>query len=91
LVDPTEFEWLSGQQFLSMYVGEHGYGFQFCKICGSTLCGVINEQIHGVTLGCLNGDPEVELNRHIYVGSKANWETIPDGVTQYSEGSEKNA
>jgi len=90
LVDSTEFEWLAGQQFLSTYVGEYGYGLQFCKICGSTLCGIFNEQVHGVTLGCLNGDPEVKLNRHIYVGSKARWETIPDGVTQYREGSEKD-
>ena len=90
LVDSSEFEWLSGQQLLSSYVGKHGYGLQFCKICGSTLCGVFNDQVHGVTLGCLNGDPEVELSRHIYVGSKAKWETIPDGVTQYSEGSDED-
>jgi len=44
-----------------------------------------------VTLGCLNGDPEVELSRHIYVGSKAKWETIPEGVKQYIEGSEEDA
>ncbi len=43
-----------------------------------------------MTLGCLNGDPEVELGRHIFVGSKAKWETIPDGVAQYSEGSEED-
>ena len=91
LVESNEFEWLSGDQFLSTYFGEHGYGLQFCKICGSTLCGVINEQIHGVTLGCLNGDPEVELDRHIYVGSKAKWETIPDGVKQYMENIEEDS
>ena len=85
LVDSNEFEWLSGHQLLSTYVGKHGYGLQFCKVCGSTLCGVFNDQIHGVTLGCLNGDPEVELARHIFVGSKAKWETIPEGVVQYSE------
>ena len=90
LVDPDEFEWLSGQQFLSTYTGEHGYGLQFCKICGSTLCGVFDDQVHGVTLGCINGDPGIELSRHIYVGSKASWETIPEGVTQFSEGSEKD-
>jgi len=90
LVDPTEFEWLNGQQFLSSYVGEYGYGYQFCTICASTLCGIFNEQIHGVTLGCINGDPEIELSRHIYVDSKAKWETIPEGVPQYREGPEKD-
>ena len=42
----------------------------------------------GVTLGCVNGDPEVELSRHIYTGSKASWETIPAGVPQYAEGAD---
>jgi hypothetical protein len=31
------------------------------------------------------------LSRHIYVGSKAKWEAIPDGVKQYHEGSDKDA
>ena len=86
LVDSEEFAWITGEELLSTYIGKHGYGLQFCKLCGSTLCGVFNDQVHGVTLGCLNGDPEVELRMHIYVGSKAKWETIPEGVTQYCEG-----
>jgi len=88
LVDSNEFEWLTGENLLSTYVGNHRFGLQCCKLCGSTLCGVFNGQIHGVTLGCLNGDPEVELGMHIFVGSKAKWETIPEGVTQYEKGRE---
>ena len=84
-VNPTEFEWLAGENLLTSYVGEKDYGFQFCEICGSTLCGVFNGKIHGITLGCVNGDPGVELGRHIYVGSKAVWETIPAGVPQFQK------
>ena len=91
LVDSKEFEWLTGVNLLTTFVGEHGFGLQFCKLCGSTLCGVIDGHIHGVTLGCLNGDPEIELGMHIYVGSKAKWETLPEGVTQYEKGREENA
>ncbi|MEM7128728.1 MAG: GFA family protein [Chloroflexota bacterium] len=86
LVDPDEFSWTSGEDHLTSYVGEHGFGLQFCKICGSTLCGVYNDVLHGVTLGCVNGEPDVELGMHIYVGSKATWEIIPPGVPQYEEG-----
>lgn len=86
LVDPTTFRWMSGEEELTSYVGEHGFGLQFCRRCGSTLCGIYNGEVHGVTLGCVNGDPEVEIGRHIYVGSKATWETIPQGVVQYEEG-----
>lgn len=86
LVEPDEFRWLSGEALLTSYVGEHGFGIQFCRRCGSTLSTVFNGVIHGVTLGCVNGDPEIELSRHIYVGSKAAWETIPEGVPQYQKG-----
>lgn len=51
LVKEGEFEWLSGEDKLTSYVG----------------------------------DPEISLSRHIYVGSKATWELIADGVPQYEE------
>jgi len=85
-VEPTEFSWQAGEQLLTSYVGKHGFGLQFCSQCGSTLTGVFNDQVHGVTLGCVNGDPEIVLSRHIYVGSKASWELIAEGVPQYQEG-----
>lgn len=89
LVEPREFEWLSGSALLTSYVGEHGFGLQFCSKCGSTLCGIYGDSIHGVTLGCVNGDQDIEIGRHVYVGSKANWEVIPKGVIQYREGAPK--
>ncbi|MFT5226223.1 MAG: hypothetical protein ACI8XX_001977 [Polaribacter sp.] len=89
LVESNEFEWLSGKDLLTSYVGQHGFGLQFCRKCGSTLCGIYNDFIHGVTLGCVNGDPEIEIGKHIYVGSKAVWEVIPEGVNQYDENAPK--
>ncbi len=86
-----EFEWLSGEDKLTSYVGEHGFGLQFCSKCGSTLTGVFKGEVHGVTLGCINGDPEISLSRHIYVGSKATWELIADGVPQYEEAPPRDA
>ncbi|MBL4632843.1 MAG: GFA family protein [Kofleriaceae bacterium] len=86
LVDANEFRWLSGADLLTSYIGKHGFGLQFCSSCGSTLCGIFEGVIHGVTLGCVNGDPGVEIGRHIYVGSKAKWEVLAEGVPQYEEG-----
>ena len=83
LVKEAEFEWVCGQELLTSYVGEHGFGFQFCKKCGSTLVGIYNGVVHGVTLGCINGNPDIQLNRHIYVDSKASWELIAEGVPQF--------
>lgn len=86
LVEPQTFKWISGQSLLSSYVGKHGFGIQFCSKCGSTLCGVFEDNVHGVTLGCVNGDPGLQIGRHIYVGSKASWEVMPEGVVQFTEG-----
>jgi hypothetical protein len=85
LVEPQAFSWISGESQLTSYVNRDGAGLRFCSKCGSTLCGVVGGAVHGVTLGCVNGDPEIELGRHIFVGSKASWEIIPEGVPHYEE------
>ena len=86
LVVADQFNWRTGEHLLTSYVGNHGFGLRFCKVCGSTLCTVFNGVIHGVTLGCVNGDPDVQLGMHIHVGSKARWETIAQGVPQFEAG-----
>jgi len=87
LVRADDFKWLSGENLLTSYVGTKGFGLQFCSTCGSTLCGIVEGVIHGVTLGCVDGNPDVEIEQHIYVGSKANWEVMPEGVTVFNEAS----
>jgi hypothetical protein len=91
LVEPNEFEWLEGEELLTSYDSQPSFGLQFCSRCGSTLCGTHNGAVHGVTLGCLNENPEIEVGYHIFVGSKASWEVIPEGVTSYVEGVPDNA
>ena len=87
IVNPQEFTWVTGENLLTSYVGKHGFGLQFCCKCGSTLCGVYKGAVHGITLGCVNGEPDIKLGKHIFVGSKASWEIIPEGVLQYNENS----
>jgi hypothetical protein len=43
-----------------------------------------------VTLGCVDGDPEVEIGMHIFVGSKAAWEVLPSSGHQYHEHAPNN-
>lgn len=85
LVEPDEFKWVSGENLLTSYESNKGVGLQFCSRCGSTLRGTYQGRVHGVTLGCVEGDPEIELSMHIFVGSKAAWEIIPQGIPQYEE------
>lgn len=78
-----DFKWLAGEELLSSYVSEQGAGLQFCRQCGSTLTGVFQGEVHGVVLGCLNEDPPITMERHIFVGSKASWDTIGGDAPQY--------
>ena len=89
-VKPEEFSWASGEELLTGYESKKGPGLKFCSKCGSTLVGTYKGEIMGVTLGCVNGNPGIELGMHIFVGSKASWETIPAGVPQYEEWPPKN-
>lgn len=86
VVEPGTFQWVSGKELLTSFLSQKSFGLQFCSVCGSTLCGTFNGQVHGVTLGCVDGDPGVKIEQHIFVGSKAAWEVMPEGVTVYEEG-----
>ncbi len=79
-VNAADFSWQSGETLLTAYVNQQGFGLKVCSQCGSTLCGVLDGEVHGVTLGCINGDPEVEIGYHLYTGPKAAWEVLPEGV-----------
>jgi len=85
LVNPDDFKWVTGENLLSTYLSGEYFGHQFCSQCGSTLCGLFKGTVHGVTLGCVDGDPNIQIGHHIFVGSKATWEVIPNGVTAYEE------
>lgn len=91
LVEPTEFSWLQGEELLTSFETQAGFGLQFCSTCGSTLCGTQHGVVHGITLGCLNDDPKIEIGYHIFIGSKAEWELLPEGITAYEEGLPENA
>lgn len=53
----SSLEWLTGEDLLSIHDTGGGWGMGFCSKCGSTLCGIHNGEVHGLTLGCIDGDP----------------------------------
>ncbi|MFL9458892.1 GFA family protein [Tolypothrix bouteillei VB521301_2] len=84
-VEPGSFSWLSGDENLTFYETMPGWGLCFCPTCGTTLCGTADGKVHGVTLGSVDGDPGVEIEMHIFVGSKATWDRIGGDAPQYLE------
>jgi hypothetical protein len=82
-IEPGSFSWLSGESELRAYESVPGWGLRFCGVCGSTLCGTHDGEVHGITLGCVEGDPGVEIQMHIFVGSRAPWDHIGGTAPQY--------
>ena len=80
-----EFRWASGESSLKVYESIKGAGWCFCKECGSTLGGTEKGRITSVTLGTIEGDPEIRPSLHIFVGSKACWHEIEDNLPQFEE------
>ena len=69
-----------------MIFGDDSANDTHCKRCGSLLYSVVRDGafVH-VTMGTLADDPAIRPTRHIFVGSKAPWFTITDGLPQFEE------
>ena len=83
------FRWLAGEEALKSFVASNGTTRKFCGTCGSSLI-FVSSQDSGeyveFTLGTLDSDISERPDAHIYVGSKANWYEIADGLPRFEEG-----
>ena len=67
-----------------MIYGEENGNDTHCKACGSLLYSVVrNGAFVHVAMGTLVDDPAIRPSAHIFVGSKAPWYVITDGLPQY--------
>ncbi|MEZ5553385.1 MAG: GFA family protein [Pseudomonadales bacterium] len=85
LTPGSRFQWITGKEKLVIHATGEEWGLGFCGVCGSTLCGIRRGEVHGVTLGCVEGDPGVAIEQHLFVGSKAPWDHIGGHAPQYLE------
>lgn len=74
-----------GSGALTIYGSDNAHDAH-CKACGSLLYSIVRDGAYAhVTLGTLVDDPSIRPSAHIYVGSKAPWFTITDGLPQHDE------
>ena len=85
ITDSGQFAWTRGEDKVRRHGTDKGWAYEFCQDCGSPLCGLHRGKVIGVMLGCVDGDPGIELEKHIFVGSKAPWDHIGGSVPQYEE------
>lgn len=78
-----KFSLVRGEDNLLIY-GEAAGHDAHCKQCGSLLYSVVRggAYVH-IALGTLVDAPSIRPAAHIFVGSKAPWFTITDGLPQY--------
>jgi hypothetical protein len=82
------FRWVRGKDHVRSFKlpGSARFEVSFCSTCGSTMPTALGDPgLVMVPLGALDQDPGVRPQAHIYVGSKAPWFEITDGLPQFIE------
>ena len=83
----ASFMWTQGEERLAEYRMPSGYRRTFCRTCASPLpLFVEGTEYVWLPAGALEGaDLDLRVTHHIFVGSKASWFEIADGLPQFDE------
>jgi hypothetical protein len=86
-VRAEDFRIVSAEDDIEAYESSAGVRRTFCRRCGATLQFLSEKRAGRVDLavGTLDDDPGVKPAHHIFVGSKAPWFEITDGLPEYAE------
>lgn len=90
-VRTADFRFTRGEELVTYYESSPGNRRGFCRVCGSPIHTRFDStpDVLGLPLGSLDQDPGVKPGFHVFVGSKAPWHEITDGLPQYRELPEK--
>lgn len=83
LLAPGQLRWTEGEHELTGFPSSAHLGRLFCRHCGSPLAAVNDSGVAEVVLASVDGDPGVRPSAHIFIGSKACWDTIHDGLPRH--------
>ena len=81
----SQFSWTRGEELVKRFHSSEFVVKHFCSVCGSSLISTYDndpEKI-GIPLGGLDQSPANKAEGHFFVGSKAPWFEITDGLPQY--------
>lgn len=86
-VASDSFRYLTGKSDLAVYASSDNHRRFFCSVCGSNIGVELTDYPDEffVSMSAIEGDPDKPEGYHIYVGSKAPWYEINDGLKQYAE------
>ena len=88
LVDPKQFEWLSGEDLVGQFDHPEAKHFAtcFCKQCGSSLPWLSQSGTAMIIpAGTLDEDPGIKPTQNIFWKDRAPWCASVDALPQYDE------
>ena len=79
------FKYKSGEDSIKSYASSKNNKRIFCENCGSNVMFIDGRDPDGfyIAMGLINGEPDLPLAHHIFVGSKAPWHEINDDLRQH--------
>lgn len=84
---PEHLAWTSGKEYIKKFQFPDGWSSTFCSNCGSPLPQTYPDQpLCYIPAGVLDSDPGPEIIGHMFVGSKASWDSIADDSPQFENG-----
>jgi hypothetical protein len=88
LVRAEDFAIVAGHEAVKPYRSSQDESRYFCSACGSPLFSEAGHRrgILSIRCGLLDGDPGIRPAHHLYVGFKAPWFDIHDGLPEHPEG-----
>jgi protein tyrosine phosphatase (PTP) superfamily phosphohydrolase (DUF442 family) len=86
-VAKSSLRFTQGEDLLTRYISSGNTVRTFCRRCGSAMVNfwTVEPDNYGLAMGTLDDDPGVRPACHVYVGSKAPWYEIADGLPQFEE------
>ena len=90
-VKKENFKLIQGQDFIQKFLPEEPFKYvrTFCKTCGTALGEIGTEsESFPVAVNCLDDDPILRNQFHVFVASKPEWYQICDEAPQFQENPE---
>ncbi|MBJ9740302.1 GFA family protein [Acinetobacter oleivorans] len=87
-IKKESFNLIQGKEFIEIYKPESPFSYvrTFCKKCGTALGEIGSEnESFPVPVNCLDDDPGLRNQFHVFVSSKPVWYEIADSAPQYEE------
>lgn len=79
------FKFTAGEDAITDYESSPGFHRPFCARCGSVVPGEIHPGEMSVPAGCLDDNPGMKAERHIFTAAKAPWYRIADKLPQFAD------